>query len=329
MTLITKSASMFIFNNSYALYKKTVRSAALLGCGSLLLTACDQHHPAQNEPAPKSEYAAIARGKIEVEGGLLDISAPENGIFSQINVKLGDHIQKGQILAQLDSRSAELDVAESKAALAQATAQLNMQTIRLPAAERVASRWKKAASMGAAQQQQADDAAQTVAQIQAENAVAAAQVQVEQQKVAAAQYALDKRTIRAPQAGEIVKVWVQQGSTSTADQHIAFTVLPQRPLVVRAEVNESFISHIKIGMKASLSSEGSSSDLPVTAHVIQINKIYETASLGNEPTLQNGRVVSCLLALDPPNPSSSTAQKPQTDAPPLLVGQNLLVKFYD
>ncbi len=311
--------------------QKKIISAVLFAACAISLSACDNsHNSTQKNTAPKAEYAAIARGKVEIEGGLLEISAPENGIFSQINVKLGDQIQQGQILAQLDPRSAELDVAEAKAALAQAKAQLNMQTIRLPAAERLASRWQKAAALGAAQQQQADDATQAVAQIQAENAVAAAQVQVEQQKVAAAEYTLEKRTIRAPQAGEIVKVWVQQGSTATADQHIAFTVLPPRPLVVRAEVNESFISHIKMGMKASLSAEGSASQLPIVAHVIQINKVYETASLGNDPTLQNGRVVACMLALDTPSKSSSTAQKQQqTETPPLLVGQNLLVKFYD
>lgn len=311
--------------------KKKIISAALLAVCSVSLTACDNHNSTQKNATPKAEYAAIARGKVEIEGGLLEISAPENGVFSQVNVKLGDHIQQGQILAQLDPRSAALDVAEAKASFAQATAQLNMQTLRLPAAERLASRWQKAAALGAAQQQQADDATQAAAQIQAESAVAAAQVQVEQQKVAVAEYALEKRTIRAPQAGEIVKVWVQQGSTATADQHIAFTVLPQHPLVVRAEVNESFISHIKMGMKASLSAEGSASQLPIAAHVIQINRVYETASLGNDPTLQNGRVVACILALDAPSKSTSTAapKQQQTETPPLLVGQNLLVKFYD
>jgi multidrug resistance efflux pump len=314
----------------HPLYKNTGIAAAILVMSSISLTACDNHNSAQKNSAPKSEYAAIARGKVEIEGGLLDIVAPENGIFSQINVQLGDQIKSGQILAQLDPQAAILDIDQTKAALAQAIAQLHMQNIRLPAAQRLASRWQKAAALGAAQQQQADDAAQTVAQIQAENAVAVAEVQVEQQKVAAAEYSLEKRTIRAPQAGEIVKVWVQQGSTATTDQHIAFTVLPQRPLVVRAEVNESFISHIKMGMKASLSLESSPSSAPIAAHVIQISKMYETASLGNDPTLQNGRVVSCILAFDTlPTSQQDKQNQQQNTNPPLLVGQNLLVKFYD
>jgi multidrug efflux pump subunit AcrA (membrane-fusion protein) len=313
-----------------ALYKKIVITTAILVISTICLTACDNHNSAQNTAAPKVEYAAIARGKVEIEGGLLEVVAPENGRYSQINVKLGDQIISGQILAQLDPQPAMLDVNQAKAALVQANAQLNMQRIRLPAAQRLASRWQKAAALGAAQQQQADDAAQTVAQIQAESTVAAAEVQVQQQKVAAAEYTLVKQTIRAPQAGEIVKVWVQQGSTATTDQHIAFTVLPQRPLVVRAEVNESFISHIKIGMKASLSLEGSPSSAPISAHVIQISKMYETASLGNDPTLQNSRVVSCILAFDTSTNSQTAIQnQKQSTNPPLLVGQNLLVKFYD
>ncbi|GAC1368970.1 MAG: hypothetical protein NVS3B3_01050 [Aquirhabdus sp.] len=106
--------------------------------------------------------------------------------------------------------------------------------------------------------------------------------------------------------------------------------MPQRPLLIRAEVNESFIGHIKMGMKASLSPEGSSSNLPIAAHVTQIGKVYETASLGNDPTLQNGRVVACILTLDTPSPSHQPHRNPQSkQTPPLLIGQNLLVKFYD
>jgi multidrug efflux pump subunit AcrA (membrane-fusion protein) len=309
---------------------KTIVTSTVLAILILPVAACNEHSANQSNAVPKAEYAAIARGKTEVEGGLLDIVTPENGIFSHINVKLGDEIQQGQVLAQLDSHVAALDLAQAKAALAQAKAQQNMQAIRLPAAQRLASRWQKAAELGAAQLQQADDTSQSVAQIQAENAVSDAAVDVEQQKVDAATYALAKLTIRAPQAGNLVKVWIQQGSTATADQHIAFTILPNRPLIVRAEVNESFIGHIKIGMKASLFPEGSSSGKPVAAHVIQIGKLYETARLGNDPTLQNGRVVACILALDTASPSQQPDHNPQsTQTPPLLVGQNLLVKFYD
>lgn len=308
---------------------KTIVTSTVLTILALPIVACNDH-ATQSNATPKAEYAAIARGKTEVEGGLLDIVAPENSIFSHINVKQGDEIKQGQVLAQLDSHTAALDLSQANAALAQAQAQQNMQAIRLPAAQRLASRWQKAAALGAAQQQQADDAAQAVAQIQAENAVASAEVQVEQQKVAAAAYTLKKLTLRAPQAGAIVKVWVQQGSTATADQHIAFTILPNRPLIVRAEVNESFISHIKIDMKASLFPEGSSSSQPIAAHVIQIGKLYETARLGNDPTLQNGRVVACILALDNQPTSQQPNHHPQsTQTPPLLIGQNLLVKFYD
>jgi hypothetical protein len=83
-------------------------------------------------------------------------------------------------------------------------------------------------------------------------------------------------------------------------------------------------------MKASLTLEDTSSDTRLTAHVIQISKIYETASLGNDPTLQNSRVVSCILALDTSPTSQQDKQNQQQNTnPPLLIGQNLLVKFYD
>lgn len=44
---------------------------------------------------------AVARGKIDVEGGLLDLASPAAGVVQQLLIKEGQSVQKGQGLAAL------------------------------------------------------------------------------------------------------------------------------------------------------------------------------------------------------------------------------------
>ena len=291
---------------------------------AVLLTACHEH-PKATASVPKSEYAAIARGKVDVEGGLLDINAPENAIFSQVYVHAGDVVKRNQVLAELDAQAEQLDVTQAQALLEQAQAQQAQQALHVPATALAAKRWQKAAALGAAQQQQADDALLSEQQSQAENRIALAAVHGAEQKLAAAEYALRKRTLRAPLDAEVIKVQVQPGSALTSEQRVAFTLLPQRPIIVRAEVNESFISHIKLGMKAGLYPDSASTapgTAAIGAQVTQIGKVYEQGRLNSDALQQNNRIIVCVLTLD-------AAAQQQVQAQHLLIGQNVLVKFYE
>jgi len=307
--------------------KLTAQAKALVWtlAAGLLLSACHDQSSVPQSSAAKADYVAMARGKVDVEGGLLDLVAPENAIFSQVYVHVGDLVKRDQPLAQLDAAAEQLELSQQQTALEQAKAQQSLQALHLPAAALAAKRWQKAAGLGAAQQQQADDAMQAERQAQAENSIALAAVHSAEQKVAEAEYALQKRTIRAPQAGEVITVRVQQGSALTSEQRVAFTLLPSRPIIVRAEVSESFINRIKLGMKAGLLPDSASTiaaTAPIAAHVSQIGKVYEPAHLNSDAVQQNSRVIVCLLTLD-------AAAQHQLQTQHLLIGQNVLVKFYE
>lgn len=294
-------------------------SRALSAClllATLAMTAC---HDARQTPAklaaPEAAAIAMARGKIDVEGGLLDVLAADSGVVSEVLVHNGDHVIRGQALAKLDTQAADTNVALARSALLQAQAQYALQAGRLPAAQVEAKRWQEAARIGAADQQRADDTQQITVQISAEVGVAKAAVNVQEDKLKQALQELDKRTLRAPQAAEVVKVLIQPGTMLSADKRNAFTLLPKAPLIIRAEVNESFIAGIKVGMAATVSPEYSTTAAPLKAHVIQIGQIFEPSRFGSDATPQVSRVVECLLVLE------QTAN--------LRIGQNVLVKFHD
>src|SRR5579859_2588320 len=100
------------------------------------------------QAASATPYVAVARGRIDIEGGLLKLSMPREGVVADIKVREGDHVHKGQVLAVLDTRPAQLAVTAAEAEQKQAKAQGNLLEARLKAAQQRATRLRAAAAAG-------------------------------------------------------------------------------------------------------------------------------------------------------------------------------------
>ena len=75
---------------------------------------------AEQEKSQKVEspYAAIANGKVDVEGGIIQIAARRGGIVRDVLVQEGDRVVAGQILARQEDDEARLAVQSAQAAVA-------------------------------------------------------------------------------------------------------------------------------------------------------------------------------------------------------------------
>ena len=112
---------------------------ALAGCSpssdsaSVVTSAAAQAKP--------QSQVAVARGKIDVEGGLLDLSAAAPGLVQQLLIKEGQAVQKGQLVLRMadDAARADLAVAESELQLAQT--KLKTRQERLPVLKTTLARW--------------------------------------------------------------------------------------------------------------------------------------------------------------------------------------------
>uniref|UniRef100_UPI000AEED37F HlyD family efflux transporter periplasmic adaptor subunit n=1 Tax=Frateuria defendens TaxID=2219559 RepID=UPI000AEED37F len=96
--------------------------AAGMLLGPLLLAGCSHGKPAQAQApaaAPAAGYAAVARGRIDVEGGLLNLAAPRDGTLARLDVREGEHVKRGQPLAQLDTAPAQLALVGAQVELGQ------------------------------------------------------------------------------------------------------------------------------------------------------------------------------------------------------------------
>ena len=290
-----------------------------------VLPACSQ--PSGQQPAPATtqtanavpDYAAMARGTVDVEGGLLNLASPRDGVVTLVAVKPGDHVSQGTPLARLNTQAASLNVDMAEAELTHAKAELAALTVRLPGTRQAMQRWQEAARLGAAEQQQADTATEANSQLQADIGVAEAGVGLAEQKLKQARHELDQQTLTAPGDAEVIKVLVQAGSTVSAQDHApAFVLLPDHPLIVRAEVNESYVGRIKPGQAAQVTLESNPDQPALPASVLRVSPVLEAGHLSEEP--QMARAFECILALKQPQAAVTQA---------LRIGQTVLVKFND
>lgn len=293
----------------------------LLVGASTMLAACSgggQSSSAEATVAPaQSQYLAIARGRVDVQGGLARVVARRDGVITTVNAQQGDEVKAGAVLAQLDPRAAQIELAGAKAQVEQARAQLAQLQVKLNEAKQRAPRVAEAAKAGAASGDAADEARNEVASLQAQADAAKAAVDAARQHVDAVQLDVDARSLRAPVAGRIVERDAQIGEAVAAQSGRAlFTILPDRPRIVRAEVDADDADKIKAGMKAEVVRD--TGEGPVyAAKVLRVGEVLGPGTLNDDPLARAAsREVECVLQLEP-----------ASSAPPLRIGQRVLVRF--
>lgn len=281
-----------------------------------VLAGCSHDDDKTATQAPASSYAAVARGRVDIEGGLLKLSMPREGVVADIKVHEGDHVKKGQVLAVLDTKPAQLAVTAADAEQRQASAQGRVLEARLKAAQQRAARLQAAAAAGAGDGQSADDAKDAANQLQGELDNARAAEAMASQKLEAARYELAQRSLLAPVDAQIVERDIQPGATVSPQSGVAFVLLPEGARIVRAELNESFVSAVHEGMHAQVVDDSGSGVPTLSAHVQRIGTVFGPSALEEDPLIRaNTRTVQCVLVFDEAPP------------PSLRIGQRVIVQF--
>ncbi|MEO6968080.1 MAG: HlyD family efflux transporter periplasmic adaptor subunit [Rhodanobacteraceae bacterium] len=290
------------------------------------LAACTGGEQAASPAAPASNAAqspwlAIARGQVDVEGGLVRVGVTRDGVISSVEVQQGDRVEAGQMLAQLDPRAARIDMAGQQAQAEEARAQLAEIDVKLREAKRRAPRLAAAARAGAATGDAADEARNAVAALQAQRDAAQAALDAARQRVGAARFDLDARSLRAPVAGTVARRDAQIGQTVSASSGTPlFELLPDRPRIVRAQLDADDADKIASGMRAQIVRD-SGAGPTYMAKVLRVGEVLGSATLSEDPLQRAAsREVDCVLLLEPSNDSGTSMSK-------LRIGQRVLVRF--
>ncbi|MFN4041184.1 MAG: HlyD family secretion protein [Brevundimonas sp.] len=262
----------------------------------------------------ESPYAAIANGRVDVEGGLIQIAARRGGVVRSVLVQEGDRVTAGQILARQEDDEPRLAVQRAQAEVAQAESQLAAIRVDINTAQREHDRLARLVDtnfVAAARMDQARDAISTA---QARLASQQASVQTARARLNEAAYNLELTVIRAPMAGRIVRRYANPGAgASTLNVSTMFDLEPDAPRIVRAEIVESDIPNIAAEQAVEITPEGDPSKVYVGA-VIRRAAVFGARKLASDDPSQrtDERVVEVVVSAN--------------DAP-LLIGQRVLVKF--
>jgi len=296
----------------------------LAATSALALTACGGPPPGGGEPKAgaakidpasiNTPYSAISAGKVDIEGGLVDVAARAPGIVREVLVQEGDKVKEGQILALQEDDDSRLSRNRVAAQLQQAEAQLPILQVQLEAAIREEARLKRLTSEDAASTQAFEQAQDRTKQLNAQVEAQKSAIALARAQLAEANYQVELHQIRAPTDGTIVRRYANPGSgASTFSVTAMFQLQPAAQRIVRAEVEERSINSVKIGQKVEIVPE-SDQQAKYPGEVIRISAVMGSRKLRSDDPSERAdeRVVEVVV---------------NAEAAPVLVGQRVLVKF--
>jgi HlyD family secretion protein len=266
--------------------KWSIAGAAVLVIGIIGATAAAKSGTkaveVRVEPVEKRDLVAsvTASGQIRPQTKV-DIASDVAGKITQLSVREGQMVTRGQFLLQIDQEQAQAAVSRSEAAMASAQAQNAQARANLIQSERG---YERTAQMKRANPQLVSDEQleQLKTQVDVNRAlVEASGHSVEQARAALrdARSALSKTTIYAPMAGRVTRLVVEQGETAVPgtfnkDAATLLTISDMTVLETKVKVDETDVARISIGDSA----------------VVQIDAFPDTTFVGRVSKISNSSV---------------------------------------
>ncbi len=204
------------------------------------------------------------------------VSAQITGKLTDVLIEEGEHVEAGQVLAQLESRSQRAQRAEADAQLGEARARVRQFESELAQARRDYTRQQDLVTRNLASVQAVEAARTQVDSLAAQLAAQQEAVQLAAAQVRSAQVQLDYTTVRAPFAGVVIAKAAQVGEiVSPLSAGGGFTrtgigtLVDMDSLEVEVDVNEAYINRVMPGGPAEAVLDAYQ-DWTIPAHVIAI-----------------------------------------------------------
>lgn len=190
----------------------------------------------------------LANGMIQASK-LVSVGSQVSGQVQKINVSLGQTVQKGDVLAQIDSLTQENELKEAQASLASLRAQYEAKQAEILQYQQAFNRQKAMLADNASSRSDYESAQSNLAISKAELKQLAAQIDQAKISVDSAQLDLSYTTIVAPMNGTVVYTAVEVGQTVNASQNTP-TIIELAELsvmTVKAEISEADVIHVEPG----------------------------------------------------------------------------------
>ncbi len=222
----------------------------------------------------------------------VDVQSDVMGRVTEIHVKEGDVVKKGQILVRIDPTQLEANLERARAGVSQALAQAAQQHATAVQAQRAYQRAKEMSAVNSAlvSQQQLDDA-QAQAQSAAEFARSADySVEVARASLRQAEDQLSKTTIRAPMDGVVTRLPIEVGAMAIIGMQnnpgsVLLTISDLSNMEAVIKVDETDVPQVQLGDSAAVSIDAFPKQI-FTGRVVEIS---HSALISPETVSQTGQ----------------------------------------
>jgi HlyD family secretion protein len=217
--------------------------AALWATFSIARTAPyrERTDPPAAPPAAVFPERVAATGLVEASTENISIGTPLSGIVTRVFVTAGQRVSKGQPLFELDTRHLVADLEVRQRSLATAQARVDVVAARADDLARQLAFVEQVTDRRAVSAEEVSRRRSAVATAAAELAQAKAEVGAADSQIRAVRTEIERSTVRAPIAAEVLQVRLRAGEFAPAGPTSSPLVLLGRlkPLHVRVDVDEA------------------------------------------------------------------------------------------
>lgn len=216
----------------------------------------------------------------------VDVGAQVSGQLQRLYVEIGDVVNEGDLLAEIDARVQASRVAASRASIESLEAQLAARQATLELAVANAERQTRLMTQDATSQFDYDNAVASLAA--AESSLIQLQKQIEQSKASleSEETELEFTRIYAPMSGTVVSIEMEEGRTLNANQ-MAPTILRIADLgtmTVEADISEADIGDVRPNMEVYFTTLGGGD----RRWYSEVRQILPTPAIENNVVLYTG-----------------------------------------
>lgn len=212
--------------------------------------------------------ATVKRGDIEAlvtatgvlqPRNFVDVGAQVSGQLEKLHVEVGDQVQAGDLLAEIDATVYLARVDGTRAQLRNQQALLKERQAQLSLAEIQLRRQQNLVRQAAGTREQVEVAEASLRSAEAQVEALQAQLEQTQSTLRAEEANLQYARIYAPMDGTVVSIEARQGQTLNAAQQtpILMRIADLATMTVQAQVSEADIGRLKLGMPVYFTTMGS------------------------------------------------------------------------
>ncbi len=263
--------------------------------------------PAEQPPKAVGDLANAPRvagaGIVEPASEVIDIGSALSGLVTDVRVRPGDRVARGEVLFTVDARAARAQLDQANAAIAEARAAIAEASAAQKTARQQLDLYRNLTDSAAVSRAE-------VIRAEGEEAAATSRLGLARARLAAAGSAADaarteieRLVIRAPIAGEILAVNIRPGefvATQGGNSQPFIQMGETNPLHVRVDIDENEVGRVALGKPAVISPRGAA-ELHVNATFVRAEpQVVPKRSLTNSAAERvDVRVLQLIYALPP------------------------------